>query len=1077
MFDNNYTSSRGAVFTESINGFLIENCRFANNRADRGPAFTGHSSNNVIIRNSKFERNHASNHGGAIYQENTKLKVEQSRFLNNQGDKGGSFFLTSDNSALEVVNTLFVGNCARSEYSDIQSDNSHHNVKLTNVTMINGIAPNDWFCRFEGNITITNSIIQGHVSYHNDRPLVANNNCSIDDWSERGSGNITSIPLLTNLGYLRSGSPCIDAGTLTGAPSVDIDGVVRPANNGIDIGCQEFSDSDNDGIPDSFEIKAGLDPNDSSDASGDLDNDGVNNLQEYILGLEINNPDTDGDGCGDGEELTYGFDPLRFTSIIYIDASNGSDNADGNSQDTPKKTFEAAIAKLQNNNVENAILVAPGEYNGIHNTNLDFNGINIKIRSIKGPFFTIVDLGKKSRFLQLSHGETEASIDGLTIRNGNTDQGGAIYLDQVSFFIKNCIFKDNKASLGAAIYGNKAELNITNTMFDSNIGRNLSESGVIYMKDTCNFKLMNCTILPDDFRRGAAIYSAGSLKIINSIIGGSIIGIVPDINYSYTEDDYTESGEGNIIADPLLLPNGYLSSTSPCIDAGTNDEAPSTDLYGYTRPHNDVVDMGCLEYADDDNDGIADSYEYLICGRDLDPEKDDDNDGVNNLQEFLLGLNAISADTDGDGMSDGWELHYGLDPRHNDAMSDTDDDGLTNLEEYQAGTNPTLKDSDNDGIDDSIELQYGLNPLDPSDALADNDGDTITNRDEILTYKTDPNNADTDSDGIPDNIEIQFGMNPLIPSLVRNYGGGYRYDKDVFNDAKILINPNWNIENGSTVTMVTNDQAQQGGLVWYVNGSIDKKAQYTINSWPSRTTKLSWRAMSTDEYKVEVTVLASDDNIYTVTFVVDGTDHINASENHSEINLGSWLANGRWHWCVRDFVHELSKINPNVTMKKVTSVAFYGKVYFDDLCVLKYPDSDNDCIPDTVELFYGLDPNDPNDATSDLDSDGLNNYYEFLYGTAINEADSDGDEMSDGEEVITHASDPLAIDGDGDGLPDWWEIKYFGNLSQDGNGDFDGDGISNLDEYLQGRRPDKNAAETTIDKIMLVLYTILDPII
>jgi len=44
-------------------------------------------------------------------------------------------------------------------------------------------------------------------------------------------------------------------------------------------------------------------------------------------------------------------------------------------------------------------------------------------------------------------------------------------------------------------------------------------------------------------------------------------------------------------------------------------------------------------------------------------------------------------------------------------------------------------------------------------------------------------------------------------------------------------------------------------------------------------------------------------------------------------------------------------------------------------------------------------------------------------------------------------------DSDFDGLPDWWEIQYFGNCAQSGAGDFDGDGLSNLQEYLNGSNP------------------------
>ncbi|NJL59993.1 MAG: hypothetical protein HC887_10490 [Desulfobacteraceae bacterium] len=44
-------------------------------------------------------------------------------------------------------------------------------------------------------------------------------------------------------------------------------------------------------------------------------------------------------------------------------------------------------------------------------------------------------------------------------------------------------------------------------------------------------------------------------------------------------------------------------------------------------------------------------------------------------------------------------------------------------------------------------------------------------------------------------------------------------------------------------------------------------------------------------------------------------------------------------------------------------------------------------------------------------------------------------------------------DSDNDGLPDYWEMKYFGNLSKDGKEDSDGDGISDIDEYRNGTNP------------------------
>lgn len=135
---------------------------------------------------------------------------------------------------------------------------------------------------------------------------------------------------------------------------------------------------------------------------------------------------------------------------------------------------------------------------------------------------------------------------------------------------------------------------------------------------------------------------------------------------------------------------------------------------------------------------------------------DPDGDDLPALQEQRLGTDPTRADTDGDGLSDGFEAtRTGTDPLAVDTRStgtpdgakDVDGDGLSHLAEAKAGTDPLRADTDGDGLSDGQEVSAGTSPL-----KQDTDGDGLTD-DSELRLGTNPLRADTDGDGVIDGFE------------------------------------------------------------------------------------------------------------------------------------------------------------------------------------------------------------------------------------------------------------------------------------------------------------------------------------
>ncbi len=288
---NSGSSSGGGVRVQANTSLIVDNCIIRDNTAsgNSGGGIRGFPGSTITIMNSVIYGNSATNtlsgFGGGGISAGGKLFMTNCTISGNIGWPGGGGIACTSNAILDRC--TIVSNTAGFGGGFLGTTNAGAGLQLAN-TILAGNSDRDFEGRLDSggynliqDISPTNVLLQ--LTSSDILGLPANLG---------PLGYTYSFPPFVVTGHIpQLGSPVINRGDPLITTGTDGFGQPRRRGPAMDIGAFEVQDPDGDvdGMPDEWEMQFGLNPFNPADANGDLDADGLSNLNEYLAGTAPTN--------------------------------------------------------------------------------------------------------------------------------------------------------------------------------------------------------------------------------------------------------------------------------------------------------------------------------------------------------------------------------------------------------------------------------------------------------------------------------------------------------------------------------------------------------------------------------------------------------------------------------------------------------------------------------------------------------------------------------------------------------------------------------------------------------------------